>query len=70
MSDPGPSWPSCFVKVLIETNVNISNELNFSDGSQNVNYIGLLEKFTRTSSGFNHYVVYILITHRNMKLIP
>ena len=35
-----------FIKVLIETNVNISNELHFSDVYQSVNYIRLLEKFT------------------------
>ena len=34
------------VKVLIETNVNISNELHFSDVYRRVNYIGLLAKFT------------------------
>ena len=34
------------IKVLIETNVNISNELNFSDVYQSVNYNGLLAKFT------------------------
>ena len=33
-------------EVLIETNVNISNELNPSDVYQSVNYIGLLAKFT------------------------
>ena len=37
-----------FVKVLIETNVNISNELNFSDVYLSVNYIGWLAKFTFT----------------------
>ena len=36
----------CFVNVLIEMNVNISNELNFSDVYQNVNYTGSLAKFT------------------------
>ena len=35
-----------FVKVLIETNVNISNELNFSYILGSVNYIGSLAKFT------------------------
>ena len=35
-----------FVKVLIETNVNISNELHFSDVYQSLNYIGVLAKFT------------------------
>ena len=35
-----------FVKVLIEMNENISNELNFSDVYRSVNYIGLLAKFT------------------------
>ena len=33
-------------RVLIETNVNISNELNFSDVYRNVNYTGSLAKFT------------------------
>ena len=35
-----------FVKVLIETNVNISNELNFSDIYRSVNYIGSLANTT------------------------
>ena len=35
-----------FVKVLIKTNVNISNELNFPDVHRRVNYIGSLGKFT------------------------
>ena len=35
-----------FVKVLVERNENISNELNFSDVYQNVNCTGLLGKFT------------------------
>ena len=35
-----------FVRVLIEIKVNISNELNFSDVYQSVNYTGLLAKFT------------------------
>ena len=34
-----------FVKVLIETNANISNDLNFSDVYRSMNYIGLLAKF-------------------------
>ena len=34
------------VKVLIENNVNISSELNFSDVYQNVICIGSLAKFT------------------------
>ena len=29
-----------FIKVLIETNVNIKNELNFSDVYRSGNYIG------------------------------
>ena len=33
-------------KILMEINVNISNELNFSDFYRNGNYIGLLTKFT------------------------
>ena len=32
-----------FVKVLIEQNENIINELNFPDVYRNLNYIGLLE---------------------------
>ena len=35
-----------FVKVLIEMNVNRSNELNISDVYRSVNYIGSLAKFT------------------------
>ena len=41
-----------FVNVLIEMNVNISNELNFSDVYRSVHYTGLLAKFTWTPSGF------------------
>ena len=37
---------SFFVKVLIEKNINISNELNFSDVYQSVNFIRSLAKFT------------------------
>ena len=46
-----------FVKVLIETNVNISNELNFSDIYRNVNYSGLLAKFGLHSFCTNPNVV-------------
>ena len=35
-----------FVTVWIEKNVNVSNELNFSDVYRNVNYIESLAKFT------------------------
>ena len=35
-----------FAKVLIETNLNISNEFNFPDSHRSVNYIGSLAKFT------------------------
>ena len=35
-----------FVKVLIQTNVNISNKLIFSDVYRSVNYNGPLAKFT------------------------
>ena len=35
-----------FHKILIETNVNINYELNFSDVYGSVNYIGSLAKFT------------------------
>ena len=41
-----------FVNVLIEMNVNVSNELNFSDVYRSVNYIGSLAKFTWTPSSF------------------
>ena len=34
-----------FVKVLTETNVNISSELNFPEVYRSVNYIGSLAKF-------------------------
>ena len=34
-----------FVNVLIEMNVDISNELNFSDVYRSVNYIGWLANF-------------------------
>ena len=34
-----------FVKALIETNVNISNKINFSGVYRSVNYIGSLAKF-------------------------
>ena len=44
------------MKILIETNVNISNELNFSDVYRSVNYTGSLAKFTSTHSGFIHFV--------------
>ena len=35
-----------FVKVLIDVDVNISNELNLSDVYRSENYIGSLAKFT------------------------
>ena len=35
-----------FVNVLTEMNVNISNELNFSDVYRSVKYIGSLANFT------------------------
>ena len=54
-----------FVNVLIEMNVNINNELNFSDVYRSVNYTGSLAKFTWTPLGFIHCtrpnVVYISI---------
>ena len=34
------------VKILIETNVNIGNELNFSEVNRSKNYNGSLAKFT------------------------
>ena len=54
-----------FVKALIEINVNMSNELNFSDVFQSVNYIGLLAKFTLHATS----VVYTSINIRKMKFI-
>ena len=36
-------------------NVNISNELNFSDVYRSVNYSGTLAKFTLTPSMFIHF---------------
>ena len=46
-----------FVEVLIETNVNISNEheVNISEFYRSVKYIGSLAKFTRTPPGFIHF---------------
>ena len=45
-----------FVKVLIERNINISNELNFSDVFQSANYIGLIaSKVYVNSVGFIHF---------------
>ena len=44
-----------FVKVLLETNANINNELNISDVYQSVKYTGLLAKFTWTPLGFIHF---------------
>ena len=43
-----------FVQVVIKTNLNISNELNFSDVFRKVIYIGSLAKFTCTPLGFVH----------------
>ena len=44
-----------FVKILIEMNVNMSSELNFSDVYRSVNYIGSVAKFTGTPSRFIHF---------------
>ena len=44
-----------FVKVLNEMNVNVSNEVNFSDVYRSVNNIGSLAKCTRIPSGFIHF---------------
>ena len=35
-----------FIKVLIETNINLSNGLNFSVVYRSINYTGSLAKFT------------------------
>ena len=55
--------------VLIEINVNISNELNFSDVYRSVNYIGSLAKITY-SLCTRPIVVYTSINLRKMKFIP
>ena len=47
-------------------NVNISNELNFSNVYRSVNYIRSLAKFTRTRPN----VVYTSINTRKMKFMP
>ena len=39
----------------LKMNVNISNELNFSDVYRSVNYNGSLAKFTRNPLGFIHF---------------
>ena len=44
-----------FVNVLIEMNVNIRNEFNFSDVCRSVNYIGSLAKFKWTPLGLIHF---------------
>ena len=54
-----------FIKVLIETNVNISNELIFSDIYQSVNYIGS-PKFTLQAMQYSLLFDKI----RKMKFIP
>ena len=63
-----------FVKVLTERNVNISNELHFSDVYGSVNYIGSLANFTQTSLRFIHIVrdpmQFTLINLRRMKFFP
>ena len=40
------AYVRCFVKVLVERNVNVSTEIIFSDVYQSSNYTGLLGKFT------------------------
>ena len=40
------AYVNCFVKVLVETNLNISNEFKFSDVYRSVKYTGSLAKFT------------------------
>ena len=42
-----------FIKSLIETNVNISNELYFSDVYRHLNYNGSLVKFYMNPFGVN-----------------
>ena len=67
----GLNFSACirfFVKVLIATNVNTSNEQMFSDISRNVIYIGSLAKFTFTLHVLN--VVYTSINLETMKAIP
>ena len=49
------------VSILIETNIDIGNELNFSYVHRNVQYIGSLAKFTGVHS---------LCTRPKMKFIP
>ena len=68
------------VKALIETNVSISNELNFSGVYWSVNYIGSLAKFTWTPNYVNPFWVHSLcmgpnvgytsINLRKIKFIP
>ena len=62
-----------FYKNLIETNVNISNELNLPDVYRSVDYIWSLAKFTCTPSGLftctRPNVVYASINFRKMKFI-
>ena len=41
-----PSYIRFFINVVTEMNVNINNELNFSDVYRSVNYTGSLAKFT------------------------
>ena len=60
-------------KILIETDVNTSDELNFSYLYRSVDYIESLAKFTRTPSDSlcqRPNVVYTSINLRKMKFIP
>ena len=58
-----------FVKILIETKVNISNELIFSDGYRRIKYIGLVAKFGVHLFCTRPNEVYISINFRKMKFI-
>ena len=60
--------PDFLQKRLVEMNVNISNELNFSAVYRSINCIGLLAKFTWLCTRPN--VVYTWINSRRMKFIP
>ena len=60
-----------FFRILIETNVNISNELNFSDIYRSVNYNGSPEKLTWAPCSFtSHATQYSLHFDKHQKLIP
>ena len=55
-----------FVNVLIEMNVSISNELNFSDVYRSVNYIiGSPAKFTSHATESRHFVLKTMLSVRH-----